>query len=215
MTNEPQLSQNILPIVVLVSGNGSNLQAIIDAIASGKLHAQIRLVISNKPNAYAIRRAQKANIPVVTISHLDFTTREQFDSVLVQTIHSTLRADAAHAIVVLAGFMRILSSTFLNQFQRRIINIHPSLLPQFRGMHAITQALETHATKTGCTIHIVTSEVDAGPILGQQEVHIFETDTPETLRARIQKQEHQLLVKTLHKIQIGVFDLLLYPTPIA
>jgi phosphoribosylglycinamide formyltransferase-1 len=174
-------------IAVLISGRGSNLQALIDAIADGRLAGEIAVVISNKADAYGLERAGAAGIPTVTISHRDYATRDAFEEVLVRE----LRARDV-SLVCLAGFMRLLGRTFLDAFPDGILNIHPSLLPSFPGVDAQRQAWEHGAKIAGATVHFVTGELDGGPIIAQSAVPILDDDTPETLAARILDEEHRI-----------------------
>jgi phosphoribosylglycinamide formyltransferase 1 len=154
-----------LPIAVLVSGGGSNLQSLIDHVERGSLDARIVLVVSNKPGAYGLKRAERHNIPRVVIAHADYPGREEFDRELVRLIH-----EAGAEAVVLAGFMRILTPTFLRSFPQRVLNIHPALLPSFPGIHGQAQAVEHGVRLSGCTVHFVDEEVDHGPIIIQAAV---------------------------------------------
>jgi phosphoribosylglycinamide formyltransferase-1 len=187
-----------LKLGVLVSGSGSNFQAIADAISSGELDAECRLVLSNRADAFALERARKAGLPSAVLNHKDFANREDFDARLV-----ALLKEADVEWIVLAGFMRVLTSTFLDAFRGRIVNIHPSLLPSFPGVNAQKQAFEHGVKVTGCTVHFVDSGVDSGPIIAQQAVNVLEDDTLETLRARILEQEHRVFVEALKKIAAG------------
>src|SRR3954470_897665 len=174
-------------IGVLISGRGSNLQALIDAIADGRLAAPIGLVISNRGDAQGLDRAQRAGIETLTVPHRDYPTREAFEEVLVRE----LRARGV-TLVCLAGFMRLLGRTFLDAFPQAILNIHPSLLPAFPGVDAQRQAW-AHGTKVaGATVHFVTGELDDGPIVVQRAIAVEDDDTPETLAARILEVEHQI-----------------------
>jgi phosphoribosylglycinamide formyltransferase-1 len=181
-----------LELGVLVSGNGSNLQAILDAIAGGTLDARIRLVISNRPEAFALERARRASVPSKVIAHRSFGQRGDFDAALVQALR-----EASVSTVVLAGFMRVLTPVFLEAFPSRVINIHPALLPAFPGVDAQRQALEYGVKFTGCTVHFVDGGTDTGPIIAQAVVPVEELDTEETLKARILEEEHRLLVDVL------------------
>jgi phosphoribosylglycinamide formyltransferase-1 len=176
-----------LPIGVLVSGNGSNLQSIIDHIERGSLDAEIRIVISNVPEAYALKRAENHKISTSIIRHDNFKTRESFDKEIVSIFESY-----GVELVVLAGFMRVLSSVLLNAYPDKIINIHPALLPSFPGMHAQRQAVEYGVKFSGCTVHFVDEGVDSGPIIIQAVVPVLADDTEETLSARILKEEHRI-----------------------
>jgi phosphoribosylglycinamide formyltransferase-1 len=174
-------------IGVLVSGRGSNLQALVQAIADGRLHATIAVVISNRADAPALAHAREAGIDALTVPHRDFATRDAFEDVLVRE----LRARGV-SLVCLAGFMRLLGRTFLDAFPTAILNIHPSLLPAFPGVDAARQALEYGTKIAGATVHFVTGELDGGPIVVQRAVPVDENDTPETLAARILAVEHQI-----------------------
>jgi phosphoribosylglycinamide formyltransferase-1 len=174
-------------IAVLISGRGSNLQALIDAIAGGRLRAEIGVVISNRADAPGLARAHAAGIETVTISHREYQSRDAFEAELVRE----LRARQV-ALVCLAGFMRLLGRTFLDAFPNAILNVHPSLLPSFPGVDAQGQALE-HGTKVaGATVHFVTGELDGGPIIRQDAVGVEDDDTAETLAARILTVEHRI-----------------------
>ncbi|OPY07992.1 MAG: Phosphoribosylglycinamide formyltransferase [Syntrophus sp. PtaB.Bin001] len=176
-----------LPIGVLVSGSGSNLQSIIDNIESGNLEAEIRIVISNNPVAYALKRARQHKIKTAIIKHNDFETRESFDREIVGILKS-----CGVELVVMAGFMRVISSVLIKAYPNKIVNIHPALLPSFPGMHAQRQALEYGVKFSGCTVHFVDENVDSGPIIIQAIVPVYEEDTEETLSARILKEEHRI-----------------------
>lgn len=176
-----------LPIGVLISGSGTNLQAIIDAIQRGELSATIQLVISNRAEAYGIERAQRCGIPTEVIPHKTFSSREAFEAELISNLQK-------HGVelVVLAGFMRLLSPFFIRTFPQRIMNIHPALLPAFPGVHARKQALVRGVRIAGATVHFVDEEVDHGPIIVQAAVPVYPDDTEETLSARILVQEHRI-----------------------
>ncbi|MBI5328600.1 MAG: phosphoribosylglycinamide formyltransferase [Deltaproteobacteria bacterium] len=172
---------------ILVSGNGTNLQAIIDSIEAKRLDARIKIVISNNPNAYAIERAKKHHIPVFIINDKHFHTREDADKHLVELLKS-------HRIelVVLAGFMRLLSPLFIKSFSMKIINIHPALLPAFPGLHVQKKAIDYGVKFSGCTVHIVDEGVDTGPIIIQAVVPVHSDDTEKTLAQRILIEEHRI-----------------------
>jgi len=187
-----------LNLGVLVSGNGTNLQAILDAISEGTLNAQVKVVISNRPGVPALERARNADVKAVTISHKDFANREAFDQRLV----STLR-EADVSWVALAGFMRVLTPQFLSAYPGRIINIHPSLLPAFPGMDAQKQAFDYGVKLTGCTVHFVDHGVDSGRIIAQRAVPIEAGDDLATLAARIHTAEHTVFVEVLREIAAG------------
>lgn len=188
----------MLSLGVLVSGNGSNLQAILDAIAGGHLDATIRVVISNKPGVQALERAKAVSVPTICLSHRDYGTREEFDAALVRTLR-----EASVDWVVLAGFMRLLTSTIIGAFKGRIVNIHPSLLPAFPGVDAQEQALVYGVKVAGCTVHLVDEGTDTGPIIAQRTVPVLDADDAAALRARILTEEHALLVEVLRAISEG------------
>lgn len=187
-----------LALGVLVSGSGSNLQAILDAIAQNRLHAQCKVVISNRPFVQALSRAERALVPTAVIDHKTFPSRAEFDAELVRTLR-------AHGVkwVALAGFMRVLSPAFLDAFADRVVNIHPSLLPAFPGVDAQGQAWEYGVRVTGCTVHFVDLGVDSGPIILQKTVAVEPLDTKEDLRKRILEQEHVAFVEALELIARG------------
>ncbi len=187
-----------LKVAVLASGGGTNLQSIIDQTTLGKLDIEIVLVISNNPGAGALARAQKADIPTTCIDHRQFSSREEFDQKIVSTL---LAADAE--LVVLAGFMRIITDVFLQAFPMKIINIHPSLLPAFPGLHVQRKAIEYGARFSGCTVHFVDSGVDSGPIIIQAVVPVHHDDNEEVLAARILEQEHKIYPQAIQWIAEG------------
>ena len=173
--------------MVLISGRGSNLQAIIDAVNAGRLPAEIRAVIGNQPSAPGLARARTAGIPTHTIGHRDFATREQFDQALMRQI------DFYHPqIVVLAGFMRILGKAFIDHYTGRLINIHPSLLPAFPGLNTHARALHSGASHHGASVHFVTHAVDGGPVIIRAAVPVLPDDTRETLAERVLREEHRI-----------------------
>ncbi|MFO0757272.1 MAG: phosphoribosylglycinamide formyltransferase [Byssovorax sp.] len=183
---------------VLISGRGSNLGAILDAIAAGKLDADVRLVVSNKAGAGGLDRAKAAGVPTRVISHRDYPDRESFDAALVAALR-----EAGVTWVVLAGFMRIVTPVLLGAFPYHVVNIHPSLLPSFPGVDAQAQALDYGAAITGCTVHLVDAGTDTGPILAQAAVPILPGDTHDSLAARILVEEHRLLVHVLGALGAG------------
>ena len=183
---------------VLVSGSGTNLQALLDARAAGALAADIVLVASNKPGVGALDRAAARGVATVVIPHKDFPTREAFDGALV----AALRARDVE-LVVLAGFMRVLTPVFLDAFPGRVLNVHPALLPSFPGVDAQAQALAYGVRVTGATVHFVDAGVDTGPIVAQAPVPVLDDDTVDTLRARILREEHRLLVGAVHAVATG------------
>jgi phosphoribosylglycinamide formyltransferase-1 len=173
---------------VLVSGGGTNLQAIIDAIERKQVISQIAVVISNKKDAYALERARKHQIPALFINHKNYATREEFEQVLIKELDSR-NVD----LVCLAGFMRVLTPLFVNYYQNRILNIHPALLPAAKGLygeHVHRAILDSGAKFSGCTVHFVTADVDGGPIIVQKVVSVQDDDTSQSLAERILEQEH-------------------------
>lgn len=174
-------------IGVLISGRGSNLQALIDAVSGGRLRAQIAVVIANRADAAGLERARRAGVETLTIPHRDFPSRDAFEQVLVRE----LRARDVR-LVCLAGFMRLLGNTFLDAFANATLNIHPSLLPAFPGVDAQRQAWAYGTKLAGATVHFVTGELDGGPIVLQRAVDVRDDDTPESLAARILEVEHQI-----------------------
>lgn len=176
----------------MASGSGSNFEAVAKAIADGKLNAEIKVLIYNNPDAKVRSRAEKYNIPTVLINHREYAQREDLD----RTIAITLKEYDVEW-VVMAGWMRVVTQVLLDEFRDRAINIHPSLLPSFKGIRAIEQALTAKVKITGCTVHLVSLEVDSGKILMQAAVPVLPEDTLETLHARIQVQEHNILPKAI------------------
>lgn len=174
-------------IVVLISGNGSNLQAIIDACKQKKINGTIRAVFSNKADAFGLERAREASIPAHALTADQFASREAFDRELMQEIDAY-----APDIVVLAGYMRILSPAFVAHYAGRLINIHPSLLPKYPGLHTHRQVLENGDEVHGTTVHFVTDELDGGPVILQAQVPVFDGDSEEDVTARVQTQEHAI-----------------------
>lgn len=174
-------------IVVLISGSGSNLQAIIDAILSDRINGQIAAVISNKAGVFGLERAASAGIATEVLDHRSFESREAFDAAMMQLIDSY-----ATDLVVLAGFMRILTPEFVRHYQGRMMNIHPSLLPKYKGLHTHQRALEAGDSEHGCTVHFVTEELDGGPLIVQGRVSIDPDDSTETLQQKVHLREHQI-----------------------
>lgn len=183
---------------VLISGNGSNLQALIDAARAPHYPAEIALVISNKENAYGLVRAKNAGIPALAINHKAYPTREAFDDAMYQEL-------TRHGVeyVCLAGFMRLLSDGFVECWKGRMLNIHPSLLPAFKGTHAVRDALAANIKETGCTVHLVTKELDSGPVVLQARVPVLPNDTEDTLHQRIHEEEHKLYPQALRLLVEG------------
>jgi phosphoribosylglycinamide formyltransferase-1 len=180
---------------VLISGRGSNLKALIDAIEQQRLDASIAIVISNRADAPGLDHARKAGIETLVISHQGFTTRDEYDRALVEALN-----ERNVALVCLAGFMRLLSPVFIEAFPNRILNIHPSLLPKYPGLHPQQQALDDGAIVSGATVHVVNTELDAGPVVMQQEVPVKPGDTEDTLAARILTIEHQLYPRAIQQV---------------
>jgi phosphoribosylglycinamide formyltransferase-1 len=172
-------------LVVLISGDGSNLQAIVDAIASNKLDAEIKTVISNKENAPGLARARTANIQTCIIDHRQFPSRKSFDQAMIDII-DPLKPD----LIVLAGFMRILSNEFIDHYPHRLVNIHPSLLPKYKGLNTHQLAIDNHDPVHGASVHFVSHELDSGTVVIQAEVPVLATDDAETLASRVLTQEH-------------------------
>jgi phosphoribosylglycinamide formyltransferase-1 len=172
---------------VLASGRGSNLQAILDATAAGKLDARVVVVISDKKEAQALERARLHHISTVHLSPKDYSSRESYDQAIVKILQ-----EYAVDLVVLAGYMRIITPDLIHAYRNRVMNIHPSLLPAFPGLHAQRQALDHGVKVTGATVHFVDEQVDHGPIIIQTTVPVLATDTEETLSARILEQEHRI-----------------------
>jgi len=185
-------------IAVLISGRGSNLQAIIDATAERRLEATIALVVCNRAEAGGLLRARQAGIETVCLSPREFADRDAYDRAIVEHLQRC-RVD----VVCCAGFMRLIGTPLLDAFSNRILNIHPSLLPAFPGVHAQRQALEHGVRVTGATVHLVTSELDNGPIVLQAAVPVEDDDTVETLSARILKEEHRLYPEAIRIVLDG------------
>ncbi|VAW95919.1 Phosphoribosylglycinamide formyltransferase [hydrothermal vent metagenome] len=184
-----------IKIVVLISGNGSNLQAIIDEIKSGKLNAHITCVISNRADAGGLQRATAANINTQVLDHKLFDSREAFDQALMEKI------DQAHPeLVVLAGFMRILSDPFVKHYIGRMINIHPSLLPKHQGLNTHQRVLEAGETEHGATVHYVIPELDSGPIILQARVPVLANDDASQLANRVREIEHKIYPESIRRI---------------
>lgn len=183
---------------VLVSGRGSNLQALLDACAAPDFPAEIVLVISNIPGVHALERAAKAGVATEVIPHKQFPSREAFDAAMDERLR-----DAGVEIVCLAGFMRLLSAGFVTGWKDRLVNIHPALLPAFKGLHTHQRALEAGVKLHGCTVHLVTPELDDGPILVQAAVPVLPGDTADTLAARVLEQEHKAYPQALRLLADG------------
>jgi len=178
----------LTPAVILISGRGSNLQAILEEISTGKLPIEIRAVISNNPEAEGLQHARAAGVPAEIIDHRDYAERSQFDAVLMQAIDRH-----APRLVILAGFMRILGDAFIRQYAGRLLNIHPSLLPDFKGIDTHARALMAGAAQHGASVHFVTNDLDGGPVIVQASVPVRAGDTIDTLAARVLHEEHRIL----------------------
>lgn len=181
-----------LKLGVLASGSGSNFAAIAAACAKGELPAQVQVMIYNNPNAKAAERAAQWQIPSRLLNHRSYAQREDLDQAIINTLQ-----EFGVEWVVMAGWMRVVTPVLIDAFSERILNIHPSLLPSFRGVRAVEQALAAGVKITGCTVHLVVPELDSGPILTQAAVPILPDDTPKTLHARIQVQEHLILKQAI------------------
>jgi phosphoribosylglycinamide formyltransferase-1 len=187
--------------VVLISGGGSNLQSIIDS--AEKINLSIQCVVSNRPNVYGLERATKANIPNCVLDHKLFESRENFDQALMSVID-----EHQPDVVILAGFMRILTDEFINKYQGRMLNIHPSLLPKYPGLNTHQQVIDAGDTLHGASVHFVTKTLDGGPVIAQKEVKINPEESAETLAERVLRQEHVLFPKVIHWYTQGRLKLL-------
>lgn len=182
-------------IVVLVSGTGSNLQAVLDAVAEGKLDVEIAAVGADRPGTLGVQRAADAGYPTFVVNFRDYAVRSEWNAALTDKV-----ASYSPDIVLSSGFMRIVDEHFINTFEGRYINTHPALLPSFPGAHGVRDALAYGVKVTGCTVHIADAGVDTGPILAQAAVEVLEDDTEESLHERIKVQERRLLIETLARI---------------
>lgn len=191
-------SEHLPRLGVLISGRGSNLQALVDAIGDGRLRASIVVVVSNHDGVEGLERARRAGIEAVCLSHRGWPSRDAYDRALVAELQSR-RVE----VVCLAGFMRLLGASMVDAFPHRILNIHPSLLPSFPGVDAQRQALEHGVKVTGVTVHLVTTELDAGPIVLQRPVPVLDTDTVASLSARILEEEHRAYPQALQRVLDG------------
>lgn len=189
-------------IGVLVSGSGSNLQSIIDYIEAGTLDAEIKIVISNNPDAFALERCRKHRICSVVVDHRQFDSRESYDRQTIEILESS-----GVELVVMAGFMRILSPEFFRAFPRRIMNIHPALLPAFPGIHVQKKAVEYGVKFAGCTVHFADGGVDTGPIIIQSVVPVYDNDTTDTLAERILKEEHRIYPQAIQYYAEGRIEI--------
>lgn len=182
-----------LGICVLISGSGSNLQAIIHAVERGQIRAVIKRVISNVPDVQGLERAKRAGINTSVVNHKNYASREEFEQALRQEIDQD-----APGLVVLAGFMRILTANFTQAYAGRMLNIHPSLLPKYKGLHTHEQALASGDTWHGASVHYVTADLDGGPVICQARMAVFANDTPQSLASRVLQLEHQLYPTVIH-----------------
>ncbi|WP_434685523.1 phosphoribosylglycinamide formyltransferase [Pseudanabaena minima] len=185
LPNNSSSSNSVVILGVLASGSGSNFEAIARAIEQGKLLAKIALVIYNEPDAFAKQRAEKFGIPAILVNHRDYKSRQALDRAIIELLQQH-NVD----LVIMAGWMRIVTQVLIDAFPERILNIHPSLLPSFKGIHAIEQAFNYGVKITGCTVHLLSLEVDSGKILKQAAVPVLPEDSLEDLQKRIQVQEH-------------------------
>jgi phosphoribosylglycinamide formyltransferase 1 len=191
--NQPLFSGGTpVKLGIMASGSGSNFEAVAQAIANEQLNAQIQVLVYNNPGAKAAIRAANRGVEAVLLNHRDYTSRESFDAQIVKTLQ---QYDVDW--VIMAGWMRLVTPVLIDAFTDRIINIHPSLLPSFKGINAVEQALASGVKITGCTVHLVCLEVDSGPILMQAAVPVLPNDTTETLHARIQIEEHRILPQAI------------------
>ena len=202
-------------VVVLLSGTGSNLQALIDSTRTGASPVRIRAVISNRADAYGLQRARDAGIDTAVLDHKAFDGREAFDTALVELIDGF-----DPQLVVLAGFMRILSAGFVRHYQGRLLNIHPSLLPKYKGLHTHQRALEAGDAEHGCSVHFVTEELDGGPLVVQAVIPVVSDDTPERLAHRVHSQEHLIYPLAVRwfaegRLRLGEHGALLDGQPLA
>jgi len=185
-------SSSLCRIVVLISGSGTNLQAIVDAAKNGQFAGEVVGVISNNAGAYGLTRAQQASIPTQLLKHSDYSSRQNFEQALAQSIDG-FQPD----LIILAGFMRILGSAFVQHYTGKMLNIHPSLLPKYQGLHTHQRALEAGDKYHGVSIHFVTEELDGGPLIAQQKIAILENDNQQSLAQRVQKIEYILYPKVI------------------
>ena len=193
-----QTANHPFPIVVLISGSGSNLQAIIDSTTKLEPAIDIRAVISNNPQAYGLQRATRNNIPCKVVDHRHYPDRNAYDAALQAVIDSY-----QPRLVVLAGFMRILTTDFVNQYAGRLMNIHPSLLPLYPGLNTHQRAIDNGDKEAGATVHFVTPEVDGGPVIIQAHVPVLDTDSCEDLSSRVLEQEHQIYPRAIQWFSQG------------
>ena len=190
------MNSNPLKVVVLISGSGSNLQAFIDQAKD--INIEIQAVLSNKAEAFGLERARKANIPAIALPHSDFDSREDFDQALIKELDQY-----NPELIILAGFMRILSPSFVNHFKDKIINIHPSLLPKYKGLNTHQRAIDAGEKYHGASVHLVTAELDDGPVIIQGQLAILPVDTADSLQKRIHKIEHKIYPQAVQWIAFG------------
>ncbi|MFQ5736482.1 MAG: phosphoribosylglycinamide formyltransferase [Thermodesulfobacteriota bacterium] len=188
----------MVKLAVLASGGGTNLQSIMDAIGSGRLDARISVVVSDNPRAFALERAKRGDIPAEVITAEAFPGREAFNAEIARVLKGY-----GVELVVLAGFMRIITKAVLDAFPMRVVNIHPSLLPSFPGLDVQKKALEHGVRFSGCTVHFVDEGVDSGPVIAQAVVPVLDDDTPETLSARILAEEHRIYPQAIQLLSEG------------
>ena len=200
-----KVNNKLLRIAVLVSGNGSNLQVLINAMQAGALPIEIVGVISNREDAYALTRAKDADIPVAVLSHVASGKRMGIKTF--ETHASTQLSAWQPDLIVLAGFMRVLSAGFIDSIPVPMINLHPALLPAYKGLDTHQRAIQAGERHHGCSIHVVTAELDAGAVLTQALLEVYQKDTADSLQARVQKLEHQLLPWTILLLAKGVINL--------
>ncbi|OUR63851.1 phosphoribosylglycinamide formyltransferase [Methylophaga sp. 42_25_T18] len=189
------MAANKTNVVILISGRGSNMKSIVNAINAGSLDVNVAAVISNRPGAAGIEFAQKQGIQSLVVDHKNFDSREQFDQTLAKEIDQF-----SPDIVVLAGFMRILTPEFVNHYAGKLINIHPSLLPKFKGLNTHQRAIDAGEKEHGASVHLVTPELDNGPVILQARVPVLQDDDASTLAARVLEQEHQLYPDAINKL---------------
>ena len=192
LDSESPLFEPKIRLGVLASGNGSNFEYIIKSIQNNQLNAEISILIVNNPHCLAIKKAIKYNIPYVIINHRDCQSRLEHDMLVLKKLE-----DLSVELIVMAGWMRIAGEELINRYINRLINIHPSLLPSFKGIDAIQQAIDERVKITGCTVHIVEEEVDSGPILIQSAVTVESSETEISLQKKIQKQEHKIILDAI------------------
>ncbi len=188
-------------IAVLLSGSGTNLQAIIDAVKSGYIKAKISLVLSDNKDAYALERAKKAGIERLFLDPKAFSSKQNFDKEIIKNLK-----ERGVELVILAGYMRVLTPYFVQEYKDRIMNIHPALLPCFKGLNGVKDALDHGVKITGPTVHFVTEKIDSGPIIAQAVVEVADNDTEDTLRQRVQKEEHKIYPKAIKNFIEGKLE---------